>query len=63
MGVAVGCFCLIAVGACWKKDSVFHGQITLHFLKLQECAPRLFRGVCFVLNGFDVLIYTLFSIN
>ena len=46
-----------------KKDSVLHSQISLHFLTLQEYAPRIVRGVCFVLNGFDVLIYVLFSIN
>ncbi len=46
-----------------KKDSVFHVQITLHFLTLQEYAPRLVRDVCLVLNVFDVLIYVLFSIN
>ncbi|EFC51715.1 hypothetical protein NEISUBOT_04718 [Neisseria subflava NJ9703] len=40
-----------------------HGQINLHFLTLQEYAPRLVRGVCFVLNRFNVLIYALFSIN
>ena len=46
-----------------KEDSVFHGQIDLHFLTLQEYAPRIFRCVCFVLNGLNVLIYVLFSIN
>lgn len=46
-----------------KKDSVFHGQIDLHFLTLQKYAPRIFRCVCFVLNGLNVLIYVLFSIN
>ena len=45
------------------QDSVLHSQINLHFLTLQEYAPRLVRGVCFVLNGFNVLIYDLFSIN
>ena len=46
-----------------KEDSVFRGQITLHFLTLQEYTPRLVRDVCSVLNVFDVLIYVLFSIN
>ena len=46
-----------------NQDSVLHNQISLHFLTLQEYAPRLARGVCFVLNGFNVLIYALFSIN
>lgn len=46
-----------------KKDSVFHGQIDLHFLTLQKYAPRIFRCVCFVLNELNVLIYILFSIN
>ena len=46
-----------------KVDSVLHSQITLHFLMLQEYAPRLVRDVCFVMNGLNVLIYVLFSIN
>ena len=46
-----------------NQDSVLHSQIDLHFLTLQEYSPRLVRGVCFVLNRFNVLIYALFSIN